>query len=54
VCPPWLTGSFNPRWKLLQEHPEVGSFGDARQTGTDYSEGSFLQVIESALIQSTG
>ena len=32
-------------WELLAEHPKVGGFGTPFQTGSDYSEGSFLQDV---------
>jgi hypothetical protein len=31
-------------WELLAEHPDIGGFGTTFETGSDYSEGAFLQT----------
>mmetsp|Transcript_18282 Transcript_18282/g.59153 ORF Transcript_18282/g.59153 Transcript_18282/m.59153 type:complete len:429 (-) Transcript_18282:64-1350(-) len=38
-------GGTSVLWKLLGEHEDIGSFGDAAMTGADESEGLFLQDI---------
>lgn len=32
-------------WELMSEHPSIGGFGTVFDTGSDYSEGSFLQDV---------
>lgn len=32
-------------WELMTEHPAIGGFGTPFDTGSDYSEGSFLQDV---------
>jgi hypothetical protein len=32
-------------WELMAEHPSIGGFGTPFDTGSDYSEGSFLQDV---------
>jgi hypothetical protein len=32
-------------WELMAEHPDIGGFGTPFDTGSDYSEGSFLQDV---------
>ena len=32
-------------WEMLKIHPEVSSFGTTFETGSDFSEGVFLQDV---------
>lgn len=38
-------GGTSVLWELLSAHPEISAFGSTRETGSDHSEGIFVQSV---------